>query len=172
MMSLRKAVLPRGWVRQELGMQGNFPVLLLLKPVRCGSSDSPQARGEAAAWEVFHVAASRSFQHWADTGQVAGNACRMNVWVAERGEAGGIGQVASPPLESLSKSQMAFPLASIPGPWASQRHLPSLGRAGEGRCCFCPRVWRLRHHFVWLRSTGLAGKTVCHPSKPTPKSHS
>lgn len=110
-------------------MQGNFQVLLLLKPVRCGSSDSPRARGEAAAWEVFHVAPSRSFQHWADTGQVAGNACRMNVWVAERGEAGGIGQVASPPLESLSKSQMAFPLASIPGLWASQRPRP--GRGGK-----------------------------------------
>lgn len=31
MMSLWKAVLPRGWVQQELGMLGNFPVLLLLK---------------------------------------------------------------------------------------------------------------------------------------------
>lgn len=55
-MSLRKAVLPRGWVRQELGMQGNFPVLLLLKPVRCGSSDSPRhvvrlPLGRSSMWQ-------------------------------------------------------------------------------------------------------------------------
>lgn len=36
--------------------------------------------------------------------------------------------MASPPPESVSKSQMAFPLASIPGPRASQRPRPGHGR--------------------------------------------